>query len=204
MEEKVQFPCGDLKLSGLFCRGIKDIGVVITHPHPLYGGDMYNIVVETIARTYQQQGCSTLRFNFRGVGESQGSYGEGVKEQQDVAAAIKYLKEAANLNRVDVAGYSFGAWVCALAANDLPDVGRMIMVSPPVAFISFADVGPLPALSLVVTGSEDDLAPPDLIKQALPSWNSQATFQIIDGADHFFFGYDRDLAKAITATLTAT
>jgi uncharacterized protein len=199
MEEKIQFQCGQISLSGRLSRGTKDTGVVVTHPHPLYGGDMFNIVVETITRVYQQHGGSTLRFNFRGVGESQGAYGDGHKEQKDVASAIDYLKDVAGLERVDLAGYSFGAWVCAMAADRLPAVDRMIMVSPPVAFIDFADVGHLPALSLVVTGSEDDLAPPDLIRQMAPSWNSKADFQVIEGADHFYFGADRDLAKVLTS-----
>lgn len=93
MEEKISFLSGDYELEGLFAKVSGDKGVVITHPHPLYGGDMYNPVVNTIASAYQKNGFATLRFNFRGVGKSQGNYDDGIGEQKDVNSAILYLSE---------------------------------------------------------------------------------------------------------------
>jgi uncharacterized protein len=196
MEESVSFDCGDIRLSGLLHRGTGDRSAVITHPHPLYGGDMYNSVVETIARAYWAAGFSTLRFNFRGVGQSQGEYSGGVKERDDVAAAIAYLKES-GFGQIDLAGYSFGAWVCALGAGIFQGISRMIMVSPPVAFVDFEGIASLPSLTTVVTGSEDEIAPPEIIRAMMPAWNPGARLHVIDGADHFYFGSDRELARLV-------
>lgn len=94
MEEKVCFRSGDFELEGLFESGHTARGVVITHPHPLYGGDMHNPVVETIRRAYRMKGVATLRFNFRGTGESEGQHDNGVGEQDDVLAALSFLMES--------------------------------------------------------------------------------------------------------------
>lgn len=94
MEEKVCFRSGDFELEGLFESGHTARGVVITHPHPLYGGDMHNPVVETIRRAYRMKGVATLRFNFRGTGESEGQHDNGVGEQDEVLAALSFLMES--------------------------------------------------------------------------------------------------------------
>ena len=88
MEEKITLSSGQYRLEGYWQAGNGDKGVVITHPHPLYGGTMNNPVVETIQNAFQQNGYATLRFNFRGVGGSQGSYDDGMGEKDDVRAAI--------------------------------------------------------------------------------------------------------------------
>ena len=93
MEEQIIFSWGARTLEGLLEKNSETNGVVITHPHPLYGGNMHNDVVISITKTYQNMGYTTLRFNFRGVGNSQGSYGNGVGEQEDVRAAISNLAD---------------------------------------------------------------------------------------------------------------
>jgi hypothetical protein len=93
MEEQMIFSWGARTLEGLLEKNSETNGVVITHPHPLYGGNMHNDVVISITKTYQNMGYTTLRFNFRGVGNSQGSYGDGVGEQEDVRAAISNLAD---------------------------------------------------------------------------------------------------------------
>jgi len=93
MEEQIIFSWGARTLEGLLEKNSETNGVVITHPHPLYGGNMHNDVVISITKTYQNMGYTTLRFNFRGVGNSQGSYGDGVGEQEDVRAAISNLAD---------------------------------------------------------------------------------------------------------------
>ncbi len=141
-----------------------------------------------ITKTYQKMGYTTLRFNFRGVGNSQGSYGDGVGEQEDVRAAISYLADL-SIYQIDLAGYSFGAWVNALAATNNLNIKNMIMVSPPVAFIDFGSISDLSSLRLIVTGSRDDIAPADMIKKSYAGWNAAAQFEVINGADHFYAGY---------------
>ena len=198
MGEDIRFISDNNRLEGMYHEGSNAKGVVITHPHPLYGGDMHNGVVESIANAYREKGYSTLRFNFRGAGASQGQYDNGVGEKEDVKAAQEYLEQM-NIQRVDLAGYSFGAWVnarvgCAGAAGQ-----QMVMVSPPVAFIDYSSVGRLPCLKLVVSGSRDNFAPTDQIRNMLPDWNDAAAFKIIEGADHFYGGYLQELESILAA-----
>ncbi len=162
--------------------------MVVTHPHPLYGGDMYNLVVETIVHIYNIKGYSTLKFNFRGVGRSQGKYDNGDGEQKDVLAALSFLGDT-GMEQIDLAGYSFGAWVNAHAVQEDVSVKNMVMVSPPVGFMDFQSIGPMDCLKLVVIGSRDDIAPWDAVKKMRSVWNPNARFEVIDGADHFYGGF---------------
>jgi alpha/beta superfamily hydrolase len=200
-EEKISFKSDGLQLQGLLHRaGVR--GVVVTHPHPRYGGDMYNPVVETITRAFQHQGYTTLRFDFRGVGSSQGRYDKGIGEKRDVCRALDYLAQI-HMDKICLAGYSFGAWVNAqIHPGDAP-VTEMILVSPPVAFIDFEPIQELANLKLVITGSEDDIAPAHMIQEQLPAWNPTTRFEIIPGANHFFSGYADILASTLMAHIEA-
>jgi alpha/beta superfamily hydrolase len=201
MEEKITFPAGRYRLEGYWQPGVGGNGVVITHPHPLHGGTMNNPVVETIQNAYQQNGYATLRFNFRGVGDSQGNFDKGLGEQDDVRAAIAYV-ENMNVSAIDLAGYSFGAWVnTGVAADSRTSIVSMMMVSPPVGFIEFQNVNALGCLKLVVTGSRDNIAPVNQIRDLLPAWNPDAQFEIIDGCDHFYMGYLDKLQSILTGYL---
>ncbi|MBT8350657.1 MAG: alpha/beta hydrolase, partial [Deltaproteobacteria bacterium] len=88
MEERITFLSENYQLEGLLDKSSTDSGVVITHPHPLYGGDMNNFIVDLIASAYKKKDFTTLRFNFRGTGKSQGSYADGTGEQEDVCSAV--------------------------------------------------------------------------------------------------------------------
>ena len=200
MVKKVTFLSEDYEIEGLFNKRDQDKGVVVTHPHPLYGGDMYNLVVETIVHVYYQQGYSTLKFNFRGVGKSQGEYDNGVGEQKDVLAAIAFLFET-GIKQIDLAGYSFGAWVNAHAIREDAPVHNIMMVSPPVGFMDFQPISAMSDLKLVIAGSRDDIAPVDIIRKTLPVWNPDARFEVIDGADHFYGGYLGQLESVLSSSM---
>lgn len=200
MEEKISFLSGDYKLEGMFAKVSGDKGVVITHPHPLYGGDMYNPVINTITSAYQKNGFATLRFNFRGVGKSQGNYDDGTGEQKDVNSAILYLSEM-GIKKIDLAGYSFGAWVNAGLTCEVNPVKNMVMVSPPVGFIDFQPITSINCLKLVIAGNRDNIAPADLIEKMLPTWNQEAHFEVIKGADHFYSGYLEKLESVLSINL---
>ena len=195
MEERVEIACGELRLEGALERAPGTQGVVITHPHPLYGGDMDNPVVTAIRLTFRRKGFTTLRFNFRGVGESDGRHGKGIEERHDVTAAIAHLR-ALGVTEVDLAGYSFGTWVNAGIDSGFR---RMVMVSPPAAFMPFEDGLRLPHLSLVVAGDRDDFAPITTLQAASRQWNPQAVLAVIPGADHFYSGSLSTLAETIAA-----
>ncbi len=195
-EEKVFFQAGDVKIEGLLHDAPGEKGVVVTHPHPLYGGDMHNNVVETIVQAYQEKGYTTLRFNFRGMGQSEGSYDEGVGEQEDVKAALAYV-DGMGKTSIDLAGYSFGAWVNALGLKRFDLARRTVMVSPPVNFLDFSFLDYNEKIQLVIGASEDDIGPPAIIKEMIPVWNPEARFSIIQGADHFYWGYNGDIKLII-------
>jgi len=192
-EERIFFDAEGLKIEGLFENLGGEKGVVISHPHPLYGGSMHNNVVKAVAQVYKEQGYSTLRFNFRGVERSEGDFGNGVGEQEDVKAALKTLGKKS----MDLAGYSFGAWVNALGLAKFEEAQRLIMVSPPVSFIDFSFLQYSPKIKLVICGTRDEIAEYKKVEKMLPKWNDQALFRVIQGADHFYSGYEEELIDII-------
>ena len=201
MEIRIQIESGGLLLEGLYSPGRSDRGAVITHPHPLYGGDMTNAVVEAVAHAYQRKGYATLRFNFRGVGGSDGRHDNGVGEREDVAAAMACLR-ARGVSGIDLAGYSFGAWVNAcLPEKDLETAERMLMVSPPVNFLDFDPVEGLPKLMLVVVGDSDEFADETRVRAAVGRWNPAAKIAVIPRTDHFYDGALRDLEEVLKGNL---
>lgn len=188
MEKKIYFKSAQWDLEGLFQAGDAGLGVVITHPHPQYGGNMLNPVVAAIAAAYRKQRFATLRFNFRGTGQSGGAYDRGIGEQIDVAGAIAYLKKK-RIGGIHLSGYSFGSYVNAMALQKNLPVEGLTMVAPPVAFMEFREGIRLPALTAVVTGSRDEFAPPGMVRQLMSQWNPDSRVDIIEGADHFYFGF---------------
>jgi len=187
MEEKIRFHSKGLVIEGLLCTQEGERAVVITHPHPLYGGNMYNQVVETLVMIYQDKGFSTLRFNFRGAGNSEGSYDHGKGEKEDVRSAVRYLYDRGK-RQPHLAGYSFGAWVNAKITNTESMLGSMIMISPPVTLLDFSFLSFNPKIEAVVTGDKDDIAAADRIRSLIYTWNPEASFEVIEGADHFYSG----------------
>lgn len=185
MEKTCSFSSDGLILESLFEENDTSRAVVITHPHPLYGGSMHNPVVNCIREVYLRKGYSTLRFNFRGTGKSMGHHDQGQGEMQDVFGAQDFLKSL-GYSTIDLAGYSFGAWVNLMAARKEHGFARLVMVSPPVDFIEFKDVSDISALNLVISGEHDDYASCDHIKNLLKNWNKNAIFREIPGADHFY------------------
>jgi len=188
---------GPCTLEGILTRETGTRGIIITHPHPLYGGDMHNPVVKTIARTFAAANYTTLRFNFRGAGSSHGEFADGVGEIDDLLAAREHLI-ARGIKDITLAGYSFGAWVIinAAAAEKL-DNEPQILISPPAAMLPFAENLKLPHLKQIITGELDQIAPPDPIKELIHSWNPDADFAVIPDCDHFFHGFQANLSAIL-------
>jgi len=196
MGKRIFFNSGPLKLEGLYNRVSGERGVVITHPHPLYGGDMMNNVVEALRLAYNECGYSSLKFNFRGVGQSEGGYDNGDGEQKDVEAAIRYLADD-GIEKIYLAGYSFGSWVIARGAKGYGGIGHIVMVSPPVDLFDFSSFQNTNGIKLVIAGSEDNVADWRSIEKIMPLWNPDAILKVIDGADHFYWRNSDDLRKII-------
>ncbi|MBW2017148.1 MAG: alpha/beta hydrolase [Deltaproteobacteria bacterium] len=186
-EETVYLDCEDFKLEGLLEERPGERALIMCHPHSLYGGEMHNQVVEAVIRAYAEKGYTTLRFNFRGVGGSGGSYGEGIAETKDVKAALGFLWDRGK-KEIDLGGYSFGAWVCARGLDDFEEASRLIMVSPPVSAMDMGFLTFHPKIKLVIAGSRDDIGDPTTIQEMVKVWNPDAVFKVIEGADHFYGG----------------
>jgi alpha/beta superfamily hydrolase len=171
-------------------------GVAICHPHPLYGGDMENPVVVRAQEVCAALGLATLRFNFRGVGDSSGAHGGGVGEQEDAAAALDALARRAGVGTLAIAGYSFGAWIAALAGSRDARVVALALVAPPLAAYDFGALEGKRAPTLAVCGSADPYCPAgDFARFAARfPWVTPA---VIDGADHFFLGKLFPLGEAV-------
>jgi len=206
MEEKISIKSGEILLEGLFDpSGINGKGVIITHPHPLYGGNMYNNVVETLVSVFKDRGYSTLRFNFRGAGSSQGHHTEnGEGEMQDVAAAAAFIVEK-GLSPVFLAGYSYGSWVshsatCRGFLASFPLEG-MLMVSPPVDFIGF-DRKSINLELRIISGGYDNLGRPFSVKKVMNDLARTVYFESVEDADHFWVGHEDDLYEKVLAAIS--
>jgi alpha/beta superfamily hydrolase len=198
--EYTTIQAGHIQLEAAFERVGSEKGVIVTHPHPLYGGNMENPVVTAIADVFRQQGFSTLRFNFRGTGKSTGMYSDGIGEQDDVNTAIACLKDK-DISEIWLAGYSFGSKINASVMAGGGEADHHVMVSPPVAFISFDDIERLPRTGLVITGEHDQIAPPDQIQHHLSRWGISVEFNVVQGADHFYSGCLDKLADSLSLYL---
>jgi uncharacterized protein len=171
-------------------------GVVVTHPHPLYGGDMDNPVVERMVEVCAARGLATLRFNFRGVGASSGRHGGGRAEQEDIRASLALLGETLGGGaRLALAGYSFGAAVAAAVAVTSPVAG-LALVAPPLRIEDMALPTGIGGPVLIVVGAEDQYCPPTEL-EAMHAQLPAATVVVVEGADHFFFGSLAALGDAV-------
>lgn len=198
-EQTAFFPSGSLSLEGRLRLAPGPDAVVVTHPHPLYGGDLDNPVVTALADVYRRRGYTTLRFNFRGVGASGGHYADGRGERDDLRAAAEFL---AGLGKAvtDLAGYSFGAWI-NLHLDPLPtSVRRQLAVAPPVEFLAFDAVAE-PDELVVVVGDRDQFAPLDSLRELLPRWHPAARLHVLPGADHFCWNALDRLVALVDAAL---
>lgn len=190
-EERISIPCGDIQLEGLISvpealsiRG----GVILCHPHPLYGGDMNNPVVAAGIEAASQEGFSTLRFNFRGVGESGGSYGEGIGEREDVKAVIDHFagRLEDSSGSIILLGYSFGAMAGMPVAVEDPRITGMVVISPPLELYDFGFLKGSKKKKFLVAGSQDDYCPASQLKQFYQLLDEPKSLAIIQGADHFY------------------
>lgn len=208
-ESRITFRCDDLTLEGLFARpagAVAAPGAVVCHPHPMYGGSMDNNVVEAILAAMWRCGYATLRFNFRGVGASEGEYDGGEGEANDARAAIKFMawQEGIESGAITLAGYSFGAATAMRAGLGDTRVARVIAVAlPVVAMASDAD-GAATKPVLLVSGDSDRYSPIATLQKVATTLGAAASLKVIAGADHFFGGCESALAGAIEAALGAS
>lgn len=172
---------------------------VVCHPHPQYGGTMRNKVVFAASRALQELGLAVLRFNFRGVGKSTGSYDFGHGEQDDVQAAIDYLHGLYPASEIVLAGYSFGAWVGLQVGCRHPSVTYLVGIGTPVGVNDFGFLVGCQKPKLFIHGTEDEFGPVEQVRALLLSLPEPKELFLIEGAEHFFTSKLEALHQAIVA-----
>lgn len=201
---KVTFDCGTLVLEGLLAQPKEPApwaGVLLCHPHPLYGGNMDNNVVQAVSEKLVSQGLATLCFNFRGVGGSKGSFGGGDGEEEDAHAALSFLSscEGVDADRIGILGYSFGGLV-ALAAGIKNDLVQAMGGIAPMMRPGILQGCSKPVL--LAYGTKDDVISPAKIITEAEGLAGLATVETIEGADHFLWGYEKEVAETAAAFFT--
>ena len=175
---------------------------LILHPHPQHGGTMNNRVTYTMFKTFAMRGFSTLRFNFRGVGQSEGEYSDGEGELADAAAALDWMQELnQNAPYVWVAGFSFGAWIGMQLLMRRPEIRGWVSIAPPAHTEDFTFLAPCPTSGLVVHGDADTIVPREDVQALVDTLRAQkgitVDFEQIPGCNHFFKGNMANLVHAV-------
>ncbi len=164
---------------------------LLLHPHPQYGGTMNNKVVYNLFQVFAKRNFATLRFNFRGVGRSQGTFDRGEGELSDAAAALDWLQAAnPNSTAVWVTGFSFGAWIGMQLLMRRPEIVRFISLAPPASLYDFSFLAPCPSSGLILQGTHDEIVEQEAVQKLVDKLNAQRSievdYRLIKGADHFF------------------
>ena len=170
---------------------------LVLHPHPQYGGTMNNKVVYTIYQAFAKRDFTVLRFNFRGVGRSQGAYDGGAGELADAASALDWMQSVAPGARgCWIAGFSFGAWIAMQLLMRRPELSSFIAVSPPANIFDFTFLAPCPSSGLILHGTADDLVPESDVAKLAHRLSQQRGIKVdykkLPGATHF---YERHLEQ---------
>jgi uncharacterized protein len=181
------------RLEGRYQHAKRDDAPValILHPHPQHGGTMNNKVVYSLYHSFSRRGFSTLRFNFRGVGRSQGEFDSGLGELSDAAAALDWMQgHNPNESGCWIAGFSFGAWIAMQLMMRRPEINSFIAVAPPASIHDFSFLAPCPASGLMIHGDSDDIIPEDSVAKLADKLGKQKNitidYNVVKGCDHFF------------------
>ena len=169
---------------------------IICHPHPLYGGSMANKVVHMVANTFGEMGLPTLRFNFRGVGHSQGRFDQGRGEVADVVAVCEWFKQRYPQSPLWLAGFSFGAFV-AFQAHKHVNAQRLLLIAPPVTMFEFSTGTQIQIPWMVIQGGKDEIIAPEKVSAWVHRQGNSVSYEWLGDADHFFHGRLNHIREAI-------
>jgi hypothetical protein len=191
----VKGPAGNLECLWSECAGAHSAGL-ICHPHPLYGGSMYDAVVETIGQAMLANSIPVLRFNFRGVGDSEGSHDQGEGEAADVNCLLDWIRDTRGTSSIYLAGYSFGAMVALNAACTRPDrIRHLFLVALPVGYQSMPPTVSCSATTII--GDRDQMVDRSTLDSWVKGAGIEEDYHRVSGADHFFTGCYTELAEVI-------
>ncbi|MGC6511643.1 MAG: alpha/beta hydrolase [Parvibaculales bacterium] len=179
---------------------------MILHPLPQLGGNMNNPVTYQLYQTFQQRGFTVMRFNFRGVGRSQGDFDHGIGELSDAATALDWLQSFnPDAQQCWIAGYSFGAWIGMQLLMRRPEISGFISVSPPANLYDFSFLAPCPTSGLITHGDEDKIVPQEDVEKMVERLQAQRgieiAYEIIKGANHFYDQKDDQLSDEVNQYL---
>jgi alpha/beta superfamily hydrolase len=197
--KEILFTGPDGRLVGKYKKGqsLNPPVALLLHPHPLYGGTMNNPIIMELYNIFDDLGFSTFRFNFRGVGKSEGKFDNGLGELADAAAALDWVqRQNPNTNQCWVSGFSFGAVICMQLLMRRPEITRFVSVSPQPNLYDFNFLAPCPASGLIVHGKKDEIAPLDDVQKLAQKLQAQKNITVeyeeVSGANHF---YDNEIPK---------
>ncbi len=179
---------------------------LILHPHPQFGGTMNNPIVHQLYYSFVSRDFSVLRFNFRGVGRSQGYFDNGAGELSDAASALDWLQNVNKDARTCwIAGFSFGSWIAMQLLMRRPEIDGFISVAPPANLYDFSFLAPCPSSGLMVNGDNDAVVPFEDVTKLVERLKTQRgiviNHQIIPGANHFFVDKDEELMSTVNTYL---
>lgn len=179
----------------------RNLLVIVCHPHPVHGGTMDNKVVTTLMRTYRDLGIHVLRFNFRGVGKSEGGFDNAIGEVDDLVAVITWAKQQLPQAPLLLAGFSFGSSIAAQASYQVDALQHLTLVAPPVERYPYDRHSQFPCALAVIQGDKDERVIADGVYQWAAGLQSPAELLRYPGAGHFFHGYLTQLKNDLTQVL---
>ena len=179
---------------------------LLLHPHPQHGGTMSNKVVYALYQSFVKRGFSALRFNFRGVGRSQGVFDNGQGELSDAATALDWMQaHNPNAQVCWIGGFSFGAWVAMQLMMRRPEISGFISVAPPANIHDFSFLAPCPASGMIVHGDKDEIVPIASVEKLAQKLKKQKTiqidYQVLKGGDHFLQDHCLELMNMVDGYL---
>ena len=196
------------RIEGRYSPGKKETAPIalILHPHPKAQGHMNNPVAVQLFHLFMKRGFATLRFNFRGVGKSQGEFDQGIGELADAATALDWLQTTnPAASQCWVAGYSFGAWVGMQLLMRRPETDGFISVSPPTNMYDFSFLAPCPASGLILHGAADTVVPPVEVERVVSKLRTQKgiviDYDLVDQASHFWIEHLPEVESRVGAYL---
>lgn len=202
VKQIIQGPAGDIEVR---VKAGKDAGahskvVVLSHPHPLYGGTMDNKVITTLERAFSSMGYVTVAFNFRGVGKSSGEYDNGVGEQGDLQSVVSWAKLSFSPKQTVLAGFSFGSYVSLKAFESCEGVDALCTVAPPVGLYDFSCINNVQVPWTLIQGGKDEVvSAPEILDWAMQQQNVPDVYWRAE-ASHFFHGELVWLRKIVEAS----
>ena len=180
---------------------LSDYIAVCCHPHSLHGGTLTNKVVYTLSRTLAGRAIPSIRFNFRGVGKSDGEYGDGIGEQDDLRNVVNWMQERYPNKQLILGGFSFGAFVSIMAAKDL-NPNLLISIAPPVGRFDFSAMKTPKCPWTVIQGDEDELVKCHDVEEWVNQQPLNLSFVKLVGASHFFHGKLVELKSTIESIIS--